>query len=131
MIAPGSKGWIAKYFQLVTAGEIVLDASKPGDLTRAQFNHHFLASSGIVFGYPNRLLFGLQLDRTKWTQDEQLTVLLFEALIFTHRNFTGNEKWNEAQFLEDAELFYKKHRVQSLSSLLGYLFKEGKGEKLF
>lgn len=130
MIAPGSKGWIAKYFQLVTAGEIVLDASKPGDLTRAQFNHHFLASSGIVFGYPSRLLFGLQLDRTKWTQDEQLTVLLFESLIFTHRNFTGNEKWNEAQFLEDAELFYKKHRVQSLSSLLGYLFKEGKSEKL-
>lgn len=130
MIAPGSKGWIAKYFQLVAAGEISLEVIKPDDLTRAQFNHHFLASSGIVFGYPSRLLFAQHFDRAKWTQDEQLTVLLFEALLFTHRNFTGEESWDTQNFMDDAEMFYKKHRVQSVNSLLGYLFKEGKAVKL-
>ena len=130
MIAPGSKGWIAKYLQLVEAGELSLSFEKPSEFTTAQFNHHFLAQTGIVFGFPSKLIFANELDQTKWTQDEKLTVLLFEALLFTHMNVSGSKTLNKETFLVDAELFYKKHRVQSLSSLLGYLFKEGKSDKL-
>lgn len=130
MIAPGSKGWIAKYLQLVDTGEIPLLFEKPKEFTVAQFNHHFLAQSGIVFGYPGSLLFARELDRSKWTQDENLTVLLFEALLFTHKNVTNASPVDQESFLSDIDLFYKKHRVQSLGSFLGYLFKESKSEKL-
>jgi ribosomal protein L7/L12 len=130
MIAPGSKGWIAKYLQLVASGELSISFSKPSEFTTAQFNHHFLAQSGIVYGYPTDVLFAKSLDRSKWTQDETLTLLLFEALLFTHKNVTKASPIDQQQFLSDVHLFYKKHRVQSLGTFLGYLFKESDTEKL-
>lgn len=130
MIAPGSKGWIAKYLQLVAANDIALNFKKPAEFSTAQFNHHFLAQSGIVYGYPTDVLFSKSLDRSKWTQDETLTLLLFEALLFTHKNVTKSSPIDQQQFLADVHLFYKKHRVQSLGSFLGYLFKESETEKL-
>src|SRR3989338_6277012 len=100
MFSPGSKGWIAKYFQLVKSEQIMLSWQQPHELPTEQFNHHFLAQSGIVFGYPSKLLFGKELDQTKWTKNEKLTQ------------------------------FYKHHKIKSLSSLIGYIFKESKEEKL-
>lgn len=130
MIAPGSKGWIAKYLTLVEKGEIITQIERPAALTNAQFNHHFLAQSGIVYGYPSRLIFGTSFNQSKWTQDEKLTVLLFESLLFTYCNFNKSKQFDSNQFLETLYVFYKNHRVQSLGSFLGYLFKEAKSEKL-
>ena len=130
MLAPGSKGWIAKYLQLVEAGTISVAIQKPTDFNRSQFNHYVLAQTGIIFGYPSKLLFGNELDQSKWTKDEQLTVLLFEGLIFTHLNANKTKTLDSVRFLNDLELFYKNHRIQSLNSLLGYFFKESKSEKI-
>ncbi len=58
MIAPGSKGWIAKYLTLVEKGELITQVERPSAMTSEQFNHHFLAQSGIVYGYPSRLIIG-------------------------------------------------------------------------
>lgn len=130
MIAPGSKGWIAKYLTLVEKGEIVTQIERPSTLSAEQFNHHFLAQSGIVYGFPSRLILGTSFNQSKWTQDEKLTVLLFESLLFTYTNFNSPKKFESAHFLETLYVFYKHHRVQSLGSFLGYLFKEAKSEKL-
>jgi len=130
MLAPGAKGWIAKYFQLAETGEITLEWDQPKKLDVHQFNHHFLAQSGIVFGYPSQLLFAAGVDQSKWTRDEKLTVLLFEAQLFTYMRIKGKKEFDQAAFISDLVKFYKKHRVNSLGSLLGYLFKESKEEKI-
>jgi ribosomal protein L7/L12 len=130
MLSPGSKGWIAKYFQLVETSEIDLSWDQPGDIPLQQFNHHFLAQSGIVFGYPVELLFASEIDQSKWTKDEKLTVLLFEALLFTYMRIKGPQRFEREKFISDLYKFYKNHRVHSLSSLIGYIFKEAKAEKI-
>jgi hypothetical protein len=130
MIAPGSKGWIAKYLQLIESGELSIDLKKPLDLTRAEFNHYTLSLTGIIFGYPSKLLFGKEWDISKWTHDEQLTILLFESLLFTHYNIHGKAKLDSAEFLNDLNVFYKKHRVQSLTSVLTFFLKESDSERI-
>lgn len=130
MIGPGSKGWIAKYLQLVENKELSVSISKPEEFTRAQFNHHMLAQTGIVFGYPSNLLFGKEWDTSKWTHQEQLTVLLFESLLFTHINIKNRSKFDPEEFLSDLDLFYKKHRVQSLLSMVTFFMKETSSERL-
>ncbi|MBP5983642.1 MAG: hypothetical protein KA734_07960 [Fluviicola sp.] len=130
MIAPGSKGWIAKYLTLVEKGELITQVERPSAMTSAQFNHHFLVQSGIVYGYPSRLIIGKALKQSNWTHDEKLTVLLFESLLFTYCNFNDTKKFDQTNFIETLYRFYKHHRVQSLGSFLGYLFKESKSEKL-
>lgn len=130
MIGPGSKGWIAKYVQLVETNELTVVMPKPEEFTRAQFNHHVLAQTGIVFGYPSSLLYGKEWDTSKWTHQEQLTVLLFESLLFTHINFKQRSKFDANEFLSDLDLFYKKHRVQSLLSMVTFFLKESASERL-
>ena len=104
--------------------------TKPDEFTRAQFNHHKLAQTGIVFGYPSRLLFGKDWDISKWTHQEQLTVLLFESLLFTHVNIKKRSKFVAEEFLNDLDLFYKKHRVQSLLSVMTFFLKETSSVRL-
>jgi len=130
MISPGSKGWIAKYLQLVSTGEISTQLPGHPGIPDKAFLHHYLAHTGIVFGYPSDLLFATKIDRSNWTNDETLTVLLFESLIFIHKQHHHTKVLDQEHFLNEVELFYKKHRVQSLGSLLGYIFKESKSEKL-
>ncbi|MDR0800913.1 LETM1-related biofilm-associated protein [Fluviicola sp.] len=130
MIAPGSKGWIAKYLQLTEAGELSVELQKPENLTRSEFNHYTLSQTGIIFGYPSKLLFAKDWDISKWTHDEQLTVLLFESLLFTHCNIRGRAKLKPDEFLDDLNVFYKKHRVQSLASVLTFFLKESNSERI-
>lgn len=130
MFAPGSKGWIAKYFQLVETGKIITDWHHPAEIPKEQFCHHFLVQSGIVFGHPVRLLFAQNLDQSKWTRDEKLTVLLFESLLFTYLRIKGSAPFSQEDFITKLNLFYKRHRVHSLGSLIGYLLKESKQERI-
>lgn len=130
MIAPGSKGWIAKYFHMVETGDIVLKWVQPVEIPQEQFNHHFLAQSGVVFGHPVALLFATGIDQRKWTRDEKLTVLLFETHLFTYLRVHGTESFKREEFIRSLNEFYKKHRVNSLGSLIGYLLKESKEEKI-
>lgn len=130
MLAPGSKGWIKKYLKLKEEGHIEWTLPSMDLFLHASFYHHFFARTGLVFGYNNTLLFANALDRSKWTQDESLKVCLFEALAFTHQQVNQDEQLNQSAFLAAATQFYKKHRVQSLSALLGYIFKEGPEDKL-
>lgn len=130
MVAPGSKGWIAKYLQLIDSGELVIDIPVPPDFTREELNHYTLAQTGIIFGYPSKLLFAEHFDTSKWTHDEQLAFLLFESLLLTHYNIHGDFKLHTDEFINDLYLFYKKHRVQSISSILTFFLKESTSEKI-
>lgn len=130
MIAPGSKGWIAKYLQLIESGDISIQLPKPKKFSRDEFNHFILARTGLVFGFPAELLLSKSFDSSKWTQDEHLSVLLFEAQLITHYHFHGKSKFKPDVFLADLYAFYKKHKVQSLSSVLTFFLKESISEKI-
>jgi hypothetical protein len=130
MLSPGAKGWISKYFQLISSGELMIDLPAHPRISDEAFLHHYLTRTGIVYGHPTELLFATAVDQSKWTSDERLTILLFEALLFTYIQNNPKDKLDENAFLDSIELFYKKHRVQSLGAFLGYLFKESKAEKL-
>lgn len=140
MLSPGSKGWIAKYFQLVAADEldsnhIELSVEIPPTIKPQEFQHHVLVQSGIVFGFPSDLIFAKSIDQSKWTQDEKLTVVLFESLLYTYlrcrpKNKSKDVSELKTNFTTELYAFYKKHKVQSLSALLGYFFKESQEEKV-
>ena len=80
--SPGSKNWIAKFFQLLDKDVISLDLdlvqSNESDIT------HFISHrTGLVYGNAMHLLFSHGLDASKFTHDEKLKLLLFETLLFT------------------------------------------------
>lgn len=130
MLSPGAKGWIAKYFQMMDTGEIAVTWDQPKQLSDEQFNHFFLVQSGLVFGYTSRLMFAHNVEQKHWTKDEQLTTLLFEAHLFTYIRSLNGAEFDRKEFIEILYTFYKHHRVNSLSSLIGYFLKETKEEKI-
>jgi hypothetical protein len=130
MIAPGAKGWIAKYLQLADSGQIAVGHSVPENVDAQCYNHHLLAQTGIVYGFPTKLLFGHDLEQSKWTVDEKLTVLLFESLLCTYMRNTAGQDFSRKAFEASLLAFYRNHKVTSVASLLGYLFREPSAEKL-
>ena len=70
MIAPGSKGWINKFFNLHSIEDIREQVVSSDQVTDDEFLHFRLLESGIVFGYPAALIFSTktlisQLDPTR------------------------------------------------------------------
>lgn len=130
MLAPGAKGWIAKYFQLIETGLISLEIQQPDNWDNNRFDHILLVRSGIVFGFPSHLLFSESINRQHWTRNEHLTVLLFEAHLFTYLRFKEYKNINYKEFIDFLYTFYKGHKIQSLSALIGYFFKESREEKI-
>ncbi len=130
MIAPGSKGWINKYFELYRKGEIDLTINIPNGLTNKEYLHFVFLRSGIVFGFPSRLLFAKQLDESKWTQGEKLKVLLFESLLMIYKIETKPENFDAFEFKASLLDFYAEHNAKGISSLFGFLITDTPDEKL-
>lgn len=103
MLSPGSKNWVKKYFQLIEEGEIKVDFLKPSKEEIMHFLHAEFFQSGVMFGYPCKLIFANNLDQTTWTLDETLKVLLLESLLKTYLVFY--EKLDEEDFLNEFNQF--------------------------
>ena len=75
MLHPGSKGWINKYFDLVEKEHFQLVVERPTSIGIEHFLHLTFGRTGIVFGYPSRLLFANSLNSANtfsapfWPQD--------------------------------------------------------------
>lgn len=129
MLSPGSKGWISKYFDLVDKGTLWIRVEDYSGLSSLKQIHLTLKRSGLVFGHPTRAIFGHKLDASKWTQNEKLKVLLFEALLFVHLR-TGGEL-NKDAFVNRLMAFYgTHHNGSSLSKALSFLMKASPEEQL-
>lgn len=114
MLAPGSKGWISKYFDLVDRGEIVLSYKLPPGVSAEDFMRLNFTGSGLVFGYSLNLIFAKNLESTKWTQEEQLKLLLFEAHLLTYLLSNEQQEFKKEKFLASLYDFYRFHNVRSL-----------------
>lgn len=130
MLAPGAKGWIHKYFDLVDRGEISLDLERPEETRKLRFMHLTLGHSGIVFGYPLQMIFAKNVDASKWTLEEKLKLLLFEAHLFMYQQIHIRKELDRAAFIESLTNFYRHHNASSVSRLFKRLRKEENEEIL-
>jgi len=130
MISPGAKGWINKYFDLVTKGAINLEVKRPSNMRKLHFMHLTLANSGIVFGYPQELIFGRDLDGSKWTKEEKLRLLIFEAHLFVYLQIYKEKEFNKDEFIDALVSFYEHHNASAISKAFKFFLKETKLEKL-
>ncbi len=122
MITPGSKGWIAKFLQLLEENDVNLRSEMEGD-------HAFLlAKTGLFFGYPSHYIYANDWNKDSWTADEKLKYLLFESLLLTFKKNVA--VFDSKEFTEQLFRFYGNHKVHSLSSFLGYVMKDSNQEKL-
>lgn len=130
MISPGAKGWINKYFDLVTKGVIRLEVKRPSNMRKLHFMHLTLSNCGIVFGYPQEFIFGQNLDSSKWTKEEQLRLLLFEAHLFVYLQINKEKEFNKDDFIDALVSFYQHHNASAISKAFKFFIKETKLEKL-
>jgi len=119
--SPGSKNWIAKFFQLLDKDVISLDLdlvqSNESDIT------HFISHrTGLVYGNAMHLLFSHGLDASKFTHDEKLKLLLFETLLFTYlRKKQG--VFDQDAFLESLVDFYGTTQESGVFAWFDRVFK--------
>ncbi|MCE2864568.1 MAG: LETM1 domain-containing protein [Flavobacteriia bacterium] len=81
--SPGSKNWIAKFFELLDQGALSIDEDlihqKEANLT------HFIShQTGLIYGTVKSFIFSNALEKRRFNTDEQLQLLLFETLLFTY-----------------------------------------------
>ncbi|MCE2711595.1 MAG: LETM1 domain-containing protein [Cryomorphaceae bacterium] len=127
---PGSKGWMNKYLELVEKREISVQIMHPDGWSTDAFVHAVLGKTGINFGFPSSLLFARELDESRWTTEEKLKLLLFEAHLFIYLNHTSSKPFDREEFKNTLLEFYKDHKPGSLSRMLKYVIKESKSERL-
>ena len=130
MLAPGSKGWINKYFDLERRNEFSLEFSVPKGLTRKEYVHLRFLRSGIVFGFPVKRIFANELKDSKWTQNEKLKVLLFESLLLIYLMENSEEPLDPEKFKASLLSFYAEHNASGLSKVFGLFMKEAPDERL-
>jgi hypothetical protein len=130
MLQPGSKGWINKYFSLAEKKNFQLNLARPKGISDDHFLHLVLSNSGIVFGFPSELLFGTELNASKWTNEEKLKLLLFESHLLVFQLVEGDVLKKKDLFIESLLDFYGKHTAYSITKLFTFFLKEERAEKI-
>jgi hypothetical protein len=130
MVSPGSKGWIKKYFNLIEKNQIDIAISIPENETIETYIHAAIGRTGLIFGYPTRLHFGKQLDDSKWTSEEKLTLILFEAHLLVYLVNKQDRPFDSNDFIDQLVAFYGKHSSYSISKLFTFFLKDTKEESI-
>ena len=129
MVSPGSKNWIKKYYSLIEQGKISLDLSGWVDDSSTKRSHQIrrmAEASGLIYGAANKLIF-INSQHLNLTEEEQLKLLLFEALIFVYL-LHHKEPFNPKTFNTYLERFYSIETI--VYDHKWYNFLEEKGETI-
>ena len=130
MLVPSSKGWINKYFDLVEKNQINLSYERSAEMDETAFIHASLARTGIIFGFPNQLLFAQKMDAAKWTSEEKLKILLFESLLLVYSLNTKGKKVDKKEFSQALTDFYGFHGSSAIKKIFTFFLKETEEEKI-
>lgn len=123
-LSPGAKGWINKYFDLVKSQNIELQYNLPDNLSVEAFLHASIGKTGLIFGYPTKLIFAKELNDKHWTIDEKLKVLVLEAQLLVYQLNNKQKDFEKELFIKSLMGFYGKHDASSIKKLLGFLIKK-------
>lgn len=124
MIAPGSKGWINKYFELVHSGQIDLKRTRPKEYSRLHFLHLTLGKSGIIFGFPLDMIFAKKIDDSNWTSEEKLKLLLFEAHLLVYIRTFKDKPLDKDDFIKSLIAFYKSHNATTIKKFFSIITRD-------
>ncbi len=130
MIAPGSKGWINKFFSDFTTDELRNEVGAPEDISEDEYLHLRLLESGIVFGFPSGRIFQNDINTASWTQQEKLKFLLFESLLFVYLAEHKDEAPTPDSFKASLLNFYKNHNSSSITDIFNLFLKESEDDRL-
>lgn len=130
MIAPGSKGWINKYFELLHQEHFNLDLTIPQGFTEKEMVHFSLLRTGIIFGVPAEMLFAKDLDESKWTKSEKLKLLLLESLLLIYHNEQKGKQLDPNEFKVSLLNFYASHSSPIISKVFRLFLSESPDERL-
>jgi hypothetical protein len=130
MLSPGSKGWINKYFDLVQSDNFSLNIDRPKNIEKEAYIHAVLGESGVIFGYPTKLIFARKINDSKWTTDEKLKLLVFESFLLIYKLHFENQNFQKAQFIEALIDFYGKHGSSTIKKAFSFFIKESNIEKM-
>lgn len=104
--------------------------NRPNGLSEAHYLHLVHGRSGIIFGYPASLIFANDLSTSKWTTEEKLKLLLFEAHLLVFQQKHGDLLGKKDIFVDSLLTFYARHGSKSLLNIFGLFVKESPEEKL-
>lgn len=130
MIAPGSKGWINKYFSLVEEGVITISYQQPTGISAQRHLHLLSGKTGLVFGNSTRFIFLNYDESAKWTDDEKLKMLLFETLLLVYIQKNGERPTLKEDFIDSLLNYYSKYKNTGVQSLFTFFVKEDKNTRL-
>lgn len=113
MLHPGSKGWIKKYFSILENYESYLN-KYPGTILGAEeLIYGYLQPTGILYGYPTKLLFLEDEYLSKWTSEETFKVILLEGLILIDHIQKGKfDQGSLEKSLENYVRFYESTELE-------------------
>jgi hypothetical protein len=113
MLHPGSKGWIKKYFSILENYESYLN-KYPGTILGAEeLIYGYLQPTGILYGYPTKLLFLEDEYLSKWTSEETFKVILLEGLILIDHIQKGKfDQSSLEKSLENYVRFYESTELE-------------------
>ena len=129
MIQPGSKNWIDKYFSLIEEEKI--DVLKHADIqsdTLDAYLHNLFFKSGIIFGFPCEFIFFNDKISDNWTDEEKMSLLLFECLLLIY--ISEKKQCKKEELINSLLEFYQKYQDNSLFNITKIIFKETDGVKL-
>ncbi|MEY4792068.1 MAG: hypothetical protein RIT34_875 [Bacteroidota bacterium] len=102
--SPGSKNWIAKFFELYEQGIFTVDQ----ELIEQDVENltHFIShQTGLIYGTPKNFIFSNALDKKQMNTNEQLKLLLFETHLFTYLR-KKQQQIDQAEFIDSLIQFY-------------------------
>ena len=126
--SPGSKNWIAKFFDLLDKGIFDLD----DDLIHqkeANLTHFISHQTGLIYGTAKTFIFSNAQEKQKFNTNEQLQLLLFETLLFTYIRKHQAKAQNEA-FIETLLDFYKGYTAIGLKARISLKLTKNQNRKI-
>ena len=126
--SPGSKNWIAKFFELLEKGVFSIDQDlihqKEENLT------HFIShQTGLIYGTAKSFIFSNTIEKSKFNSDEQLELLLFETLLFTYIRKQQRDI-SQKEFIQTLLSFYNGFEGSSLQERLSFKLAKNPNKKL-
>jgi hypothetical protein len=126
--SPGSKNWIAKFFDLFKKGDFIIDTDLIAQ-NETNLTHFISHQTGLIYGTAKSFIFSNNLDKKRFNTDEQLQLLLLETLFFTFLRKQQSMKSSET-FIGEVLAFYKGYKGSGIWKQLQFKFTQNPHRKL-
>ena len=123
--SPGSKNWIQKYFQLLENKVFSIESISENHQKEESFQS-LASKTGLIYGVPTSFIYFSNISTDKYTTEEKLKLLLFEALLYSYVQGV-KEPFDKKLFIQSLQSFYSENEE---SNWLNKVFKTSEVDQL-